>query len=487
MPKPPASVIHSVEDASVTQEACGPVAIFRFSGKASPALVAWLEGALREAKLPTALHLRDLAQIDGSFVQAVLKAAREGIRRKRPIALIDPPGPVVEVLEQMGATELVPVLSGEAALREGGTIPNTVLKEQAALADLLSRFQVNPLWRKLDQEQTWVCPLCGSEAPDVRVRGKPALPALRAMRAHLLERCPGWRAGRRDPYPTTVMDSFLLEINKRKTAAETERRWQLSQQMETLNRRVDSMEDLERSVAEAKRKQLHLLPVEPAPDDIADIAVVYRPLQSVSGDFLDFYSMEDNRFGVSIGDVSGHGVETAIIMGMAKMALRVRSLGLGPVRELMIHANRDLFTELRRAAFVTGVFATIDRDTRVMSYVRMGHTKPLVRRKGGGCEELEAQGLPFGVDSGARFGAGLEEREVQLEEGDVVLLYTDGVIEAGPAVSQFGVERLKQALLAPPADAPARAILDSVEGAMDAYLAGQPLNDDVTLICLRIR
>jgi len=165
----------------------------------------------------------------------------------------------------------------------------------------------------------------------------------------------------------------------------------------------------------------------------------------------------------------------------------VRSLGLSPVRELMIHANRDLFTELRRAAFVTGVFATIDRDTRIMNYVRMGHTKPLVRRAAGGCEELEAQGLPFGVDSGARFGAGLEEREIQLEEGAFLLLYTDGVIEAGPPTSQFGVERLKQALLAPPATATARELIDAVAASMDAYLAGQPLNDDVTLICLKIK
>jgi serine phosphatase RsbU (regulator of sigma subunit) len=484
---PPPAVVHSVGDAGVIQEPCGPASLLRFSGKSTPELVAWLKGTLREARQPTALHLRDLAGIEGDFVQEVLKAAREGIRRRRPVALIEPPGRVVEALEQMGASDLVPVLSCESALREAGSIPDAVLKDHAALADLLSRTEINPLWRKLDQESTWVCPFCGGEAAEVRVRGKPSPPALRAMRAHLLEQCLGWRAGRRDPYPATVMDSFLLEINKRKSAAEDERRWRLSQEMETLNRRVDSMEDLERSVAEAKRKQLHMLPVDPAPDPIADIAVVYRPLQSVSGDFLDFYEMEDNRFGLTIGDVSGHGVETAIIMGMAKMALRVRSQGLGTVKELMAAANRDLFTELRRAAFVTGLFAVIDRDTRVMTYARMGHTKPLVRRAAGGCEELEAQGLPFGVDSGTRFVAGLEEREEQLEQGDVVLLYTDGVIEAGPPTGQFGLDRLKEALLAAPSEGPARAFLDSIVQAMDDFLAGEPAGDDVTLICLKIK
>src|SRR5204862_3846150 len=104
-----------------------------------------------------------------------------------------------------------------------------------------------------------------------------------------------------------------------------------------------------------------------------------------------------------------------------------------------------------------------------MVYVRAGHPKPMLRRaKGGGCEELEGQGLPFGVDKGPRFAAALEERAVDLEPGDLLLLYTDGVIEAGPAAAQFGVERVKEALLAAPAGQSARAILDHVTGALDA-------------------
>jgi sigma-B regulation protein RsbU (phosphoserine phosphatase) len=122
-----------------------------------------------------------------------------------------------------------------------------------------------------------------------------------------------------------------------------------------------------------------------------------------------------------------------------------------------------------------------------MTFVRAGHPRPVVRRRKGGCEELDAQGLPFGVDSGERFGAGLEEREIDLDPGDVVLLYTDGVIEAGPATGQFGIERLQQALSAAPPDGSAREILDSVMEAVDGFLSGQPLGDDVTLICLKIR
>jgi sigma-B regulation protein RsbU (phosphoserine phosphatase) len=207
----------------------------------------------------------------------------------------------------------------------------------------------------------------------------------------------------------------------------------------------------------------------------------------VSGDFLDFYSLEDNRFGVSIGDVSGHGVETAIVMGMAKMAFRVRSQAIGSVKDLMTYANQDLFTELRRSAFITGIFAVIDRDTLQMSYVRAGHPKPLLRRAKGGCEELEGNGLPFGVDKGPRFSAGLEERTVDLAPGDILLLYTDGVIEAGPASSQFGIERVREALMKAPAEGSAREILDQVNAALDKFVGEEAMGDDVTLICLKIK
>jgi serine phosphatase RsbU (regulator of sigma subunit) len=481
-------IVHGVEEATVVQESCGPIELFKFSGKSSAGLVGWLGSTLRETRPSAALHLRDLVGIDEAFVSEVVRLAREGLRRRKQLALLDPPGRAVELIEQYGASEFVPMLSGEGALREGGSIHEALLRERAALSDLSSRFEVNPLWRKHDQEGAWLCPICGSEVSEVRVwNTKPGLGAFRSMRSHLLERCAAWRAGRRLPMPGTALDAFLQEINRKKTDAETERRFTISQQMETLKERVDSMEDLERSVEEAKRKQLHLLPVDPEADAVAQIAVVYRPLQSVSGDFLDFYSMEDNRFGLSIGDVSGHGVETAIIMGMAKMAFRIRSQALGTVKDLMTHANRDLFTELRRAAFVTGIFAVIDRDTHIMTYVRAGHPPPILRHPKGKCEELEGQGLPFGVDSGQRFAAALQECEVELEPGDAVLFYTDGVIEAGADNAQFGMDRLKAALKAAPGEGSAKEILTSVVGAFDAFLGGSPPGDDVTLICLKIQ
>jgi sigma-B regulation protein RsbU (phosphoserine phosphatase) len=172
---------------------------------------------------------------------------------------------------------------------------------------------------------------------------------------------------------------------------------------------------------------------------------------------------------------------------MAKMAFRVRSQGLGPVRDVVSGANRDLFAELRRTAFVTGVFAALDRQTRRLSYVRAGHPKPILRRVTGEVEELDAPGLPFGIDGGKRFEAGLEEREVQLHPGDLLFLYTDGIPEAAAAGEQYGVERLKEAIRTAPPELPVQGVLAVVVAALDRFLAGSPLGDDLTAVCLRIR
>jgi serine phosphatase RsbU (regulator of sigma subunit) len=468
----------------VVQVDRGRCAILRFIGAMSGLLVEWTGKHLRDAKTAVAINTRELTGIDAEFVQVLLDHAA-----KKPLALISPPKALIEILEQTGSRDRVPVFSGEEAILESGSIPDSLAQERLALQELESRFRINPLWRKVDQDQTWLCALCGLEVDDVHfwpAKG-PDAGALRNVRRHLIGDCMAWRAGRQQPLPASVLDQFLAEVNARKASEDVERKKKLSQEIETLQSRVNDMQEMERSVNQAQRRQLHLLPVDPAPDEIADIAVIYRPLQAVSGDFLDFYSLSDNRFGVSIGDVSGHGVETAIVMGMAKMAFRVRSQAHGSVRDLMTYANQDLFTELRRTAFITGVFAVIDRDTHQMIYVRAGHPKPLLKRKKGGCVELEGKGLPFGVDKGPRFASGLEECAVDLEPGDLLLLYTDGVIEAGPATAQFGMERLKEALEATPADATARVALKHIADAVDAFVGDGVMGDDVTLICLKIK
>ena len=478
-------VLFAGAEAQVVRLERGRAVILRFSGACTPELVKWLPAAFKEIRHAVALNLRGLDGIDAPFVQKVLDLAG----RKHPLAFVNPPAVVLDLLASFSARDRVALLSAEAAVAESGSLPDSVANETMAMRELESRFRINPLWRRVDQEGAWLCALCGIEVDDVRIKdvSAPGEAAVRNIRRHLLEDCIAWRNGRQAPLPASVLDAFLAEVNQRKRGEDAERKRRLAEELQTLQDRVDSMQELERSVDQAKRRQLHLIPIDPPPDEVADIAVHYRPLQAVSGDFLDFYMLEDNRFGVAVGDVSGHGIETAIVMGMAKMVLRVRSQALGSVHTVVTCANRDLFSELRRTAFVTGVFLAIDRATRRMAYVRAGHPKPIVVRAGGAVEELDAGGLPLGIDGGKRFDAALEEREVQLSPGDLVFVYSDGLLEAAAGGEQFGVERILDALRAAPPEVPVQAALAAVVASLDRFLAGTPLGDDLTAVALRIK
>jgi serine phosphatase RsbU (regulator of sigma subunit) len=490
-PLPPAGggkTIFQAEDGTVSLTLRGPTGLLTFAGTCSKAMREWLPKGLRDVKRPLAIKLRGLFAVDAPFLRELQTFVQDAARRKVPVTLLDVPARVVEILHQLPGGEQFPVLSCESALLEDGAIPDSLEQDRKALQDIASRCEINPLWRRVDQDGAWLCPLCGKLVEEAKIPAATRLApaALRAIRRHHLDVCTAWRSGRTTPMPASMLDAYLQDINRKKATVVAERTRKLTQEVQGLQGRVEAMAHLEKNVMEAQRRQLHLIPIEPDPDAIADIAVVYRPLASVSGDFLDFYDLPGNRFGVAIGDVSGHGVEAAIIMGMAKMAFHIRVQGLGSPGELMGYANDDLFAELHRTAFVTGAFAVIDRATRKMTYVRAGHC-PLLLRRGNDVKDLSIGGIPFGVAAGSPFLLSNKEGEADLKAGDIVLIYTDGVIEAGPPTAQFGMGRLRKALLAAPAGGTADAIMKSVVSALDAYLDQTPPGDDTTLVCLKIK
>jgi sigma-B regulation protein RsbU (phosphoserine phosphatase) len=101
--------------------------------------------------------------------------------------------------------------------------------------------------------------------------------------------------------------------------------------------------------------------------------------------------------------------------------------------------------------------------------------------------EFKASGIPFGVADAAMFSKATEEGEFELKAGDFLLLYSDGVIEAGPPTQQFGMARLKKAFLAAPARGSVEDVMKAVVSVLDAYLEKTPQSDDTTLVCLKIK
>ncbi len=482
-------VVYKGSDCSVTRSQRGETVIFTFAGTCSAGVKNWTPNGLRSASGTIALNLKQLVMIDTAFCRLIMYAANDRKARKHIVALIDPPQRALDMLEVLGVGNLIPIVASEKSIPVTGSLADRLHKEARDLEEINKSLETNPLWRRVDRDQLWACPYCGMIIQDIRVVNmvKPGAEVARSVFRHLSAVCPVWSKGDRTALAPAELDARIRKVNEEKGAASLERSQILSRQVAGLQKRVETMEYIEGDLKRAQRRQFHMLPIEPEPDAVVDIAVAYRPADAIGGDFLDFYDLEGNRFGASMGDVSGHGVEAAILMGMAKKTIRIRVRECPTVREAMEKANRDLHEELKSTAFLTAFLCTIDRTTRTMVYARAGHPPPLIRRAGGVCATLDAKGLPLGVDAGSRFNGNLEEFEVDLVPGDVILMYTDGVAEAGAAGGEFGEERLQKAFMATPEDAHPSKILQHVLRVLDAFLAGAPQDDDVTMICLKVK
>ena len=144
----------------------------------------------------------------------------------------------------------------------------------------------------------------------------------------------------------------------------------------------------------------------------------------VGGDWYDVFSISDRLLGVSVGDVAGHGLRAATIMGQGRQALRTASYVDNDPATALMHANR-LFCRSESSVLLTAFFATLDLADGTMRYALAGHPPPMIVRTGGEVESLPGRGLMLGVEHRAVF----ETHEVMLDEGSAIVLFTDGLVE----------------------------------------------------------
>lgn len=254
---------------------------------------------------------------------------------------------------------------------------------------------------------------------------------------------------------------------------------------------------IERSLPEAQRRQLSMLPKPPAVSGF-DFDCRYIPCAEVSGDFYDFIRIDDTRLGIAIGDVSGHGIEAAMVMGMAKKSIQIFARDGCSPKEVLALANQDLSQDLLEGTFVSAAYGVLDIVKKQFTFSRAGNNPPLLVNplRTPSVIELKPVGLAIGVDkSGLKFSKITQEITVQLKAGDLVFQFTDGVVEAeSPAVKtalkknaqeQFGDERLRDLLLKN-FGMPVPMLLGCVENAVNKHMAGTDLQDDVTMIAFKV-
>ena len=205
---------------------------------------------------------------------------------------------------------------------------------------------------------------------------------------------------------------------------------------------------------------------------------------NVGGDYYDFLVDDDNRLTMLIADASGHSVGSALMMVTARSRLRYE-IALGkPLRRIVSDTNRAMFDDLSQAEMFLSMFcARFDPVSRQFSFVNGGHNFPMVRRASTrDVITLDTDGLILGVLEDVVF----EEKSIVLDPGDIVLLYTDGVVEARtPHGELFGEDRLKRILIRHDWRSP-EDLTNHIYQAIYQYTENAAQQDDITLLILQV-
>ena len=212
-----------------------------------------------------------------------------------------------------------------------------------------------------------------------------------------------------------------------------------------------------------------------------DIYATMDPAKEVGGDFYDFFLVDEDHLAVVIADVSGKGVPAALFMVIAKTLIKNHAQNRDTPGAVFTQTNEQLCEGNDAGLFVTAWMGVLEISTGQFVYVNAGHNPPLLKRAGGQFEWLKSRpGFVLAGMEGIRY----RENTLQLEPGDELYLYTDGVTEATNSSQElFGEERLQAALNEEP-DLPVHKLLPKIKGCIDAFVGEAEQFDDITMLGL---
>jgi phosphoserine phosphatase RsbU/P len=244
---------------------------------------------------------------------------------------------------------------------------------------------------------------------------------------------------------------------------------------------------MKRDLQIAREIQNWLLPNQPPAIPGVEIAFITRPANTVAGDYYDVFArpLADSgqpRYLMAVADVAGKSIPAAMLMATFQASMRTLSGQPGSLPDLLRGMNQYACTNSQGGLrFTTAFVADYDPATRALTYVNAGHNLPMLRRKSGAIERLEAGGLPIGIMAEASYLFGT----VTLEPGDWLVIFTDGMVEAvNTNDEEYGEERLLQTIAAGVQDTPAQ-LIQRMMTSLDFFVGNTPQHDDMT--CLLVK
>jgi sigma-B regulation protein RsbU (phosphoserine phosphatase) len=260
---------------------------------------------------------------------------------------------------------------------------------------------------------------------------------------------------------------------------------------DVINEMTDGLMERERmrqSLGLAKEVQQHLMPATDPQINGLDIAGASIYCEETGGDYYDYLpgsAGQQGKIDVVVGDVSDHGVPSALLMTTARAFLRQRSSQSGNLNQIVSDVNRQLSRDVKESGrFMTLFFCEVDRQNQLIQWVNAGHEPAMIfDQQTEDFQELTGGGLPLGVSETAAY----QKFQCNIVPGQIILIGTDGIWESqNQSGEMFGKDRFKE-VIRQHANERAKKILDAVMAAIDDFSQARERVDDVTLVVVKIK
>ncbi len=277
------------------------------------------------------------------------------------------------------------------------------------------------------------------------------------------------------PFSTRRQDILAGIANQASIAVDNDR----------LRAEVSERERMDRELEVAREIQSGFLPETQPQEPGWSVGSFWQAARRVGGDFFDFFHLprvgKEGGWGIVIADVADKGVPAALYMALSRTLIRTVALnGVNPATSLE-RVNNLLLADSRSDLFVTVIYAIWDTAENLVTFTNAGHNPPLCVRAGGTVDTLTGGGIVLGVVP----DVSMEDREVRLEPGDAMVLYTDGITEALNAdEEEFGLDRLEAVALAS-RHLSAPEIVRAIRDGVASFVGQTPQSDDLTLVVFK--
>jgi serine phosphatase RsbU (regulator of sigma subunit) len=254
----------------------------------------------------------------------------------------------------------------------------------------------------------------------------------------------------------------------------------LAIQNDLLQQEMVVRERLETEMQLARQIQQTFIPQSMPTHAAWQFAARWRTARQVGGDFYDVIELPNQKLGLFIADVADKGMPAALFMALTRTLLRAAAIEMTSPVDVLRRVNDQLLPDTQQGMFVTAVYGVLDITSGDFTFVNAGHNPPFWIKSDGGMEKFSRTAIALGVVE----QPDMKQRTISLAQGDMLLLYTDGLTEAfSPAGELFGEERLADAVGCVPCNADE--ILRAVEERVNEFIETIPLGDDMTMLAVK--